>query len=482
MSEKTTPKRVTRREFLRGAALAGAGLALASCAPQVIKETVVVEQTVEVEKQVEVTKEVEKEVVVEKTVEVMSEEQILRIWTTQFFNPDITLHLIRSGQEGAAAIGFEAVVEPIVGSFQEYAGKLTAAYEAGTLADIFAPQILTQAWMTQGIMMPIPDVYDKVGADGGGWHPIADRNFSMGGVGYMLNIGYAPGFMHIREDLVNDAGFSLPFADLAELRECAIAINDPDHNVYGTAFTYSEQDDLMHLQPLMWAMGGAAFDEEGNPTMERQENIDALTWFTDLYLVDKVSPEAAVSWTGGGNNQAYLTGQGAMCMNPGSVLAAVRRGDTPIEGLLEKTYCAPWPQWSDEYGPQAQTEAGQGFGIQSETKFPDAAKEVLSYMFSLEQYTELQKMGQSYLFPALMGVYEDPYFADDRWNVQIVENVVSIMKDESWPAAPKAWTNLWSTWAGPACVDVCVNGMTPAEAMAKAQKTMEDIIAEYEAG
>jgi hypothetical protein len=77
-SEDREDKRITRREFVRGAAVAGAAGVLASCgptpAPQVVKETV--EVPVEVEKIVEKTVEVPVEVtkIVEKVVEVPCEE------------------------------------------------------------------------------------------------------------------------------------------------------------------------------------------------------------------------------------------------------------------------------------------------------------------------------------------------------------------------------------------------------------------------
>ncbi|MGC9359331.1 MAG: extracellular solute-binding protein [Anaerolineae bacterium] len=71
-------KRLTRRSFLTGVAAAGAGAALAACAPEVVKETVVVEKVVEkpVEKtvEVEVEKVVKETVVVEKVVEKEAEE------------------------------------------------------------------------------------------------------------------------------------------------------------------------------------------------------------------------------------------------------------------------------------------------------------------------------------------------------------------------------------------------------------------------
>ena len=80
--------------------------------------------------------------------------------------------------------------------------------------------------------------------------------------------------------------------------------------------------------------------------------------------------------------------------------------------------------------------------------------------WSPDVYVKMMQMGQSYLFPALMGAYEDPYFSEDRWNRQVVENVVPIMRDESWPATPAPWTSMWLTWAGRACSRVILDGLS----------------------
>ncbi len=90
-------KLISRRELLRFAGLGAAGLALAACAPKVIKETVVVEKPVEkvvektvvVEKKVEVPKEVTK--VVEKIVEAPKATRgpiNLVAWSLGPMNPD----------------------------------------------------------------------------------------------------------------------------------------------------------------------------------------------------------------------------------------------------------------------------------------------------------------------------------------------------------------------------------------------------------
>jgi len=462
-SEKIGQKALTRRQFLRMAGGTGAGVLAAACAPQIV----------------EVEKEVAVEQIVEKIVEVEVGTKTVKMWMLPNFNPLIDLHLIKAGTAAGDELGIDVLVEPVqTGGWQENVARLTAAHEAGTAADIICPQLGSVGFMQQGIVAPIGDVFDQVGADGGGWTDVVMNNFALDGTGYLLCIGHAPAYLHIREDLVNEAGFSLPFDSLDELKECAAAINDPANGVWGTGMAYAEADDLMHLNPLLWCFGGSCWDEDSNPVLTQPENVEALTWYVSLYQ-DGLSPEASVSWGGGGNNQGYLSGQVAMAMNPGSILAAVRRGDHSVDGLLEKTAVGPWPAADPSIGPQAQTEAGQAYGVWSGSRLMDESKQVLSQMWNLDSYIELQRMGQSYLFPALFGAYEDEFFSDDKQNQEILKTVIPIMKDESWPSPPQAYTSLWATWAGPACLRVLVDGWTPADALAEAQETVEAVKAEY---
>lgn len=457
---------MNRRQFIRAAAIAGAAALATGCAPQIVEKIVKETQIVTV-KETQVVSIVE-------TVMAPAEEKIVRFWTSRFFNPEITLAFFEQSQVAGRMAGVTVDVEAISGSFTEYAGKVTAAHEAGTLPDIFAPQVATRQFINNGWMLDITDVWDTVAKNNGGWHPIAESNFMVDKKGYALDIGFAPAFMHTRKDLVEEAGFSVPFKDLAEMVAFAKTYNDPKNNKYGLAFSFGKDDDLMHLQPLMWAHGGSSFDKDGNITINSPENVAALKWYTDLYTVEKLVPPGATTWDGGGNNQAYLTGQSPLIMNPGSPLAAARRRASSVDKLLEKTFCQPWPQLNDKYGPQAQTEAGQAFGIGAESKFVDEAKQILLHIWSPEIYLKMMKQGQGYLFPALQGIYKDDYYVKDEWNKQVVDLVLPIMHDESWAGPPGPWTSLWATWSGQACTSVVQDGVTPQAALDKAQKIVEE--------
>lgn len=402
-----------------------------------------------------------------------SPRKAIRMWTINYFNRNIMEHFFEEARRAGERIGYTVEVEAIAGEFQEYTSKIAAAADAGTLPDIFTPLIAMRQFIRDGRLLPIPDVWEKVGGDAGGWHPIAESNFSLDGVGHALTDGLIPAYMHIRRDLVEAAGFSLPFKDMDEMEACAKAITRPDDNVHGCGFGMSRNDDLHHLLPYMWAYGGALQDARGTITLDSPQNAQGLRRLTDLYRVHKVVPQGAVNWDAFGNNQSYLSGQGAMVINAGSLLAAVRRRESPVEDLLEQTYVGPVPQALPEIGPQCLTQPGMGFGINADTKHPEAAKEVLLHLWSPEVYTKLMRMSQSYFFPALMDIYDDEYFSEDPWNRQVVEGVMPFVHDESWAGPPRPWTMMWATWGGQAIRRVIEDDWEPQRAMAEAQQTVE---------
>src|SRR5207244_11318436 len=105
---------------------------------------------------------------------VHTKKKVLRIWMTRYLNRDITNHFFGEIEAYAKQHGFRAEPEAIGGGdFQEYPTKLCAAADAGTLPDIFGTSLVTKQFINDGRLLPIQDVWDKIGQSMGGWHPIA---------------------------------------------------------------------------------------------------------------------------------------------------------------------------------------------------------------------------------------------------------------------------------------------------------------------
>jgi len=120
-------KKLTRRDFLRMSALTAAGVALAGCAPEVVKETVEVEVTREVDVPVEQT------VIVEATAVPPAAEPITIDWARHGSEGDLTT-------ENALAEFFAerspgVTVEPLVLPWNDYNDKIPIMVAGGTAPD-----------------------------------------------------------------------------------------------------------------------------------------------------------------------------------------------------------------------------------------------------------------------------------------------------------------------------------------------------------
>jgi ABC-type glycerol-3-phosphate transport system substrate-binding protein len=174
-------KHVSRRQLLKASLLATGGM-LTACAPQVIRETVVVEkevekivkETVQVEKQVEVTKVVEKQVtvVVDKAAEKAATMKGKIVWDTFRANPPWDKDRLDSFKELYPNV--EVELRMGVADQQANYAKWYAMEAAGDLGDIvqFDPSHF-HFWRAadKNIIMPLDDLVAADETDLGQWFP-----------------------------------------------------------------------------------------------------------------------------------------------------------------------------------------------------------------------------------------------------------------------------------------------------------------------
>lgn len=316
MVEKTS-----RRQFLKGLAGLGAGMALAGCQQVVTVEKRVVE-TVEVEKVVE--KEVVQTVVVEKVVEkeVVKTVEVEKVVTAtpEPVTPEtVTVKfMIWGGAAEKAAwqareeLFYEkfshiqiAVLYP-PGNYQE---KLTAMLASGTAPDTFVPASMRTA-VPQGILLPLDAYVD--GDAYPGWDP---EDFLPGtmergqyqGVQYCIVGGLGPQVLFWNVDFFEEAGLDNP-NDLhaagdwtpetfLEYSKALTKEEDGKFTVFGHMFYWPEYVLWLHH------FGVPMFDQEYTKCLFDESTIEAIQWSADLINVEHVSPLASEvgefgSWPG----------------------------------------------------------------------------------------------------------------------------------------------------------------------------------------
>ncbi len=295
----------SRREFLKGLAAVGAGLAIAGCKPAVVTvekkvvETVVVEKVKVVEKEVVKTVEVEKEVV--KTVEV---EKVVTATPVPATPETVTVRFMIWGgaAEKAAWQAREelfskrypnikiAILFP-PGSYYE---KLTAMLASGTAPDVFIPQSMRTA-VPQGILLPL-DAYMEADPD---WDPddFLPGTLERGqyqGVQYCIPGGIGPQVVFWNVDYFEEAGLENPndlhgkgewtpdkFLEYAR----ALTVKEGDrYTRFGYMFYWPEYVTWLHH------FGTPMFNEEYTKCLFDDSTRAAIQWLADLINVEHVSP------------------------------------------------------------------------------------------------------------------------------------------------------------------------------------------------
>ena len=345
-------------------------------------------------------------------------------------------------------------------SNDEHPQKEVVAMESGIVPDItytYAPAL----WNQNGYAMEVADIYDEIGKTGGGWLDLANPASNVDGKRIAIPMNNEPWFLHLRKDIFEEAGVKLPLASWDQMMDAFKKVNKPDKNFFAFDGQMTEADWGGNCLQFMWAFGGRLFDKDGNPTIDTPENLKGVTAYTDLFK-NKMMPPGVVQQQASGNNEAWLSQQVAAVSNPGSIVLSMRKDN---KELLNKTYLQAFPS-AIKAGAYVQDGGSATLIINKKSQAIDEAKQVARMILAPDRYpTQLEKAG-SYWFPIMKNYLTIPFFTNDQWNKQIVENIVP------WTLPANADTGLTPIFddigvkaTGDMLQAIAVQGKSPQEAL-----------------
>ena len=380
-------RRLKRREFLKGLAAAAGGTVLAACAPQVVKETVVVEKPVErkvietvvVEKAVE--QRVVETVVVEKVVtqapaapEAPTEVRFGHWWGEKFDK------IIPLAEEG---YNMKINNEPV--GWGEYWAKLPAQLAAGTAADLVMMDDQVQyMFVKEGTLLPWDPFLEMEGVDLDEW--AIDLRLEGGwkdGKIYTLGLAFTLSMcLWINMELAEETGIEPPiwgsdsfddwgYDDWLEfwqagtkrtsdgtIEQIGLSTNPLSWGAYGGVYQWFKAWDAEWIDDHFWNdtefIGNSAINVE----------VCEKTW--DLTAKHKVCPDAAESQLVQGG---YWRARKALC----EWYFTVSHGFTEMqaEGIVEVAHmprevCRQFPVGPNSWcvpNSAANTRGGQTLGL-----------------------------------------------------------------------------------------------------------------------
>jgi multiple sugar transport system substrate-binding protein len=441
-----TNKKLSRREFLRSAGVAGLGLAGAAALGGCVVPTLTPEPE-------------------PPAAPAVVRPQMLTVWGFRQFMEDYNVYLPEAFAKAGEKHNVQVTVE-LIPQTDAALAKWAAAIEAGNLPDIAIPidQSYVALYQGVGVLEDVSDIYEPIGEAGGGYFDMGRGTVEFGGKPYGIPMALSPWFTYYRTDEFDRVGLRAPFDTVDEFVEAAVAANDPERGFYSVGAPMSSADQDGNFIPFAWAFGGSFQNENNELTINTPENAAALQWYTDLYAKHKVVPPDAVAWDNASNNTAYLSGTTGVVWNPGSILAAMRNDDPE---LLEKTVLAPHPK--GPAGEEGANAVGVALVIFNTTQFPEEARKVLTEFVSGDSYAGLMVASGAQFWPTMKDFADLDFFQEDPWNRQIAETVLPAAKPIFWPGTsnPVIGEALAQGigLVGAAIQHVVVDGWTPEEAL-----------------
>ena len=314
------------------------------------------------------------------------------------------------------------------------AQKAQVAIEGGSPPDLVSLWSQAYTWGPRGLLLPLEDYAERDGWTGQGWsEPAYEALWSenhLWGTGHTLNM-FA---LHINKGLYEAAGFdpAAPPTDIAALDDMAEKLTtlDADGNLTQLGFLPWQNSNLWHWG---WAHGANFYDEENGKILAGSDEhvLQALEWFVsyaEKYGIDNID--------------RFQSGFGRATMSPddpwyvGKVAAQIdgswKRSWIPryapdLEYIVAKSPTAAGVE------PVSLVEIGAMFNVPSGAKNPEGAWELAKEFGSKRCQIEFGNLVGD--IPPLLEAARDPEFLNSYpYNDQFIEMAES--GGRAWPRIP----------------------------------------------
>ena len=271
-------------------------------------------------------------------------------------------------------------------------------------------------------LLDVSDLGKYLGEKYGGWYPVAQRYGQKDGKWISLPIGASGGTMVYRKSWLEKAGFKeFPKDFDSFLKMCQALAKDKHYCGFALGNAVGDGNSWTHW--VLWGHGGKLVDEKNKVVLNSPETIKALNYAKQL--CETFIPGTA-SWLDPSNNKAFLSGEIGVTANGISIYYAAKTSNDPeVKKMADDIYHQRFP-----VGPVGEaTETGLLVNpmIFKYTKYPNAAKEYLRFMFEKEQYGPWQEASIGYWSHPLRAYEGNPIWKADPKH-EPYSNVIDKMK------------------------------------------------------
>jgi multiple sugar transport system substrate-binding protein len=177
----------------------------------------------------------------------------------------------------------------------------------------------------------------------------------------------------------------------------------------GFALSHATGDSETWMHNILWGFGGKMVDEQNNVAINSPETVQALEYMKEL---TSTFIEGVYSWSGVSNNNAFLEGKIGLTSNGISIYYAAKNSDRPeYRAVAEDMDHAAMPV--GPAGKPAELHLLSQAYIFKYSKYPNAAKEYLRFMWEKEQYGPWQEASIGYVSHPLKAYGEAKFWTAD---------------------------------------------------------------------
>src|SRR6059036_1916584 len=338
----------------------------------------------------------------------------------------------------------------------------------------------------KGLLRPVDDLADSIPKDN-----LVDafRNLCRWD-GRTYGVGHSPAssvFVY-RKDLLEQKGLKVPrtWGELVQVADALREVKDGQVVRWGLTMTGQPLFINIAVGELLKTNGGRLFDAEGRPTLTERPVIELLDFYKQL---NRVLPPG---WTGHGYLDTFANlanGKAAM------LYQAYGRGVGYIEKYAPKEIADPdhFAVADKMVGPSGKTPAAQldcePWMVFKDAKGGNEAVDFLRFFFRDENYIPYLHSVPIHLLPIKKSTYRNPRYADNatirKWRSWVDMQEKYFRNDWIKPVLVTDWDDMTKPYllevmGSGILADMVldsVKGMPSAEAAARAQKRVEELLA-----
>ncbi|MFC4599905.1 ABC transporter substrate-binding protein [Cohnella hongkongensis] len=361
-------------------------------------------------------------------------------------------------------------VEQLGVNFFDYWTKLSTAMAAGSGPDLALNDTSTVQTRAQtGAILSTDEYIARDGIQLDDYFPILVDRMKYDGKMYGMPNDTDVRVLYYNKKMFADAGLdpNKPPANWDELEEYADKLTQWNSNNMLDVIGFSPALGNLHFWTLAWTNGGDFWDDEGKPTFNTPENLEALQW--EKKIQDKYGVKAMSAF----NSQAsalgfspFIAGKAAMIVDVNNLYQEIQTRAPELEfGVAPIPYKKNPASWS------------AGFSLElvnnKDDKRAAAAWELMKYLTSAEVQVQILEASGSLV--SNMKAATDPKFMEDpNWKM-IVEQMEHSRFIEYIEAMPS-----WHGSLDPVEQAVLNSGKDPKEFLDGAQRDAENAVANFE--